>query len=430
MRNFMTLLHRYVGLVMAGFLVIAGLTGALLAFNDEIEGAISPHVFKAFPPNANAERLDPLYLREVVQSQYPDANVHWVDFAPKAERSSIFWIEGKTDSLTGETKALENDQVFVDPYSGAILGERKWGDISQGAINLMPFVYRLHYSLALGELGTIVFGIIALLWTLDCFLATVLTFPVARRKKVVSVTGLRLLHSQRQWFTRWWPAWKVRWRSNAFKINFDLHRAGGLWPWVMLFIIAWSSVGFNLQEIYRPVMRSLFSVQEEHIQLPTLKKELTAPHISWQQARLIGQKLMQDQAKINDFEILAHAGISYEPHRALYRYRVLSSRDVGERWGATSLWFDANSGEFKAIYLPTGKAMGDTIGTWMFTLHMASVWGLPLQIFMVFIGLTVALLSVTGVIIWWRKRKARRNSLHRKKNSAMPHTALSTSRAA
>lgn len=415
MRKFMTLLHRYVGLVMAGFLVIAGLTGTLLAFNHELDEAINPHVFKAFPTTKNAERLDPLYLREIVQSQYPYAHVNWVDFFPTAGRASIFWIEGKSDPVTGVAKELENDQVFVDPYTGSILGERKWGDISQGLINLMPFVYRLHYSLALDELGTLIFGVIALLWTLDCFIAAYLTFPAAKRKTAFATGGSRFSRSQRQWFARWWLAWKVRWTSNAFKINFDLHRAGGLWPWAMLFIIAWSSVGFNLQEIYRPVMSTIFAVQEEHLKLPTLEKEQTAPKISWQQARSIGQLLMHDQAQQHGFEILEHSGLSYEPHRGLYRYRVLSSQDVSQRWGGTSLWFDANNGEFKALFVPTGKAMGDTIGTWMFTLHMAAVWGLPFQIFMVFMGLAVTLLSITGVIIWWRKRKARRESVLRKK---------------
>lgn len=45
----------------------------------------------------------------------------------------------------------------------------------------MPFVYRLHYSLALDTIGTYAFGIIALLWTLDCFIGAYLTLPRGRQ---------------------------------------------------------------------------------------------------------------------------------------------------------------------------------------------------------------------------------------------------------
>jgi uncharacterized iron-regulated membrane protein len=48
---------------------------------------------------------------------------------------------------------IPNDEIFLDPMSGEILGERKWGDLGQGVTNLVPLLYRLHYSLALGTFG-------------------------------------------------------------------------------------------------------------------------------------------------------------------------------------------------------------------------------------------------------------------------------------
>ena len=41
----------------------------------------------------------------------------------------------------------------------------------------MPFLYKLHYSLALGEVNSYLFGVVALLWTIDCFVGAYLTFP-------------------------------------------------------------------------------------------------------------------------------------------------------------------------------------------------------------------------------------------------------------
>ncbi len=93
---------------------------------------------------------------------------------PDAHSPVRFFLSAKPGAA-----ALPIDEVFVNPYSGQILGGRLWGDLSQGLANLMPFVYRLHHSLVLGTIGTWIFGVVALLWTLDCFVGAWLTFPTA-----------------------------------------------------------------------------------------------------------------------------------------------------------------------------------------------------------------------------------------------------------
>src|SRR5256885_10719689 len=43
------------------------------------------------------------------------------------------------------------------------------------------------------------------------------------------------------WWRRWLPSWRVRWGGGAYKLNFDLHRAGGLWVWAVIVIVAFTS---------------------------------------------------------------------------------------------------------------------------------------------------------------------------------------------
>ena len=138
-------------------------------------------------------------------------------------------LDGEIDPHTGAQADVANDEVYVDRFTGEILGERKWGAIDQGMKNLMPFIYRLHYSLALDSLGEYLLGIVALLWTIDCFIGAYLTFPPGRRQSTVKDGNL--LRVVGNWLTRWSPSWKVRTRRAGYKLNFDLHRAGGLWPW-------------------------------------------------------------------------------------------------------------------------------------------------------------------------------------------------------
>lgn len=397
MRAALVVVHRWVGLVMAGFLLIAGLTGSLLAFNEALEATLSPTLFRVQAP-PGAQPLDPLVLRAMVAARYPEARVTHVKLTTAPGRSLKFLLFNRV----GSTAELPNDQVFVDPYSGEVLGERKWGDLSQGVRNLMPFIYRLHYSLALGTVGNYVFGIVALLWTVDCMVGAWLTLPV-RKRKAVANGGLRA------WWGSWRAAWKVRWRAGSHKLNFDLHRAGGLWPWAMLFVMAWSSVAFNLTEVYKPVMSTMVRYQPGPRTLPLLPRPQIEPGIPWSEARELGRQWMAQAATQRDFRILSEETLVYDPAKGLYRYDVLSSLDPRDRGGATSVYFDANTGAQRHLWLPTGEAAGDTIRIWLAALHMAAVWGLPFQVFVGLVGIAVAVLSGTGLLIWWRKRQARRH---------------------
>jgi len=397
-RELLTLAHRWVGLVIAGFLVLAGVTGSLLAWLDELEVIVNPALHLVRPPHPQARPLDPLLLREMVARRYPEAATRAVWLAPRPGRSHVFFLAGARDPATGQARELANDQVFVDPYTGDVVGERRWGDISQGLKNLMPFIYRLHYSLALGRVGEYVLGIVALLWTLDCFVGAWLTLPPPRPRTM----------PRSSWLARWLPSWRLRWRAGGYRRLFDTHRAGGLWPWAMLFVLAWSSVAFNLAQVYHPVMRSLFDSQPDVYEQPAGPIRSEPPALGWAQARESGRRLMADQARRHGFTIDGEEWLSYDAARRLYRYDVRSSRDINAHIANTRLHFDADSGQLRALWLPTGAASADTIRTWLTTLHMAALWGWPMKLFVCLMGLLVSWLSVTGVVVWARKRAGRR----------------------
>jgi uncharacterized iron-regulated membrane protein len=395
-----------VGVVMAGFLIVAGVTGCLLAWNHQLEAVISPELFRASPGTPAARALDPLALRDRVATLYPNASIAYAPLKVEPGHSVWMFLEARTDPATGTTTPLPNDQVFVNPYTGELLGQRKWGDLSQGRKNLMPFVYRLHYTLALGVVGTYAFGIVALLWTIDCFVGAYLSFPARVRSQAASPPKA----PGKSWLARWWPSWKVRRRGGNYKVNFDLHRASGLWIWAMLFVIAWSGVAFNLREVYRPVMELAFDFGSG-AEIPMLGQPQPDPRISWTQAREQGRRLMAEQARAQSFAVRNETGLGYDASRAVYRYSVNSSRDVRDAGGGTAVIFDANTGGLKQLIAPTGVASGDTITQWLTSLHMAAMWGAPFRAFVSATGLLVALLSVTGTVIWLRKRRARNKSI-------------------
>ncbi|MBN8525155.1 MAG: PepSY domain-containing protein [Planctomycetes bacterium] len=376
------LVHRWVGLAIAVFLVVAGLSGSVLVFYHELDSALNPQLHRI---TASAP-LDPLLLRLRVSEQLGD-EVRQVDLGGGDGGPRVFW------------HAASAREVFVDPGSGTVLGSRHWGDLSEGTVNLMPFIYRLHYQLALGETGTLLFGIVALLWTIDCFVGLYLTLPPGRS---ASPDG-------RGWLSRWKPAWLMR-AASLFGAVFTFHRAAGLWLWALLLVFAWSAVAFNLRPVYVAVTGAVLPMTDVWATLPGLDSPRATPRLDWPEALAAARAGMAGEAGRRGFRTIAEGGLSYEPAQGLYRYDVHSSLDLQRRWPGTRLWFDGDSGATVAFDAPTGVDGGGTLTSWLLALHMAAVGGLPYRLLVIALGLAVAALSVTGVAIWWRKR--RRPSIH------------------
>ncbi|KQP49119.1 hypothetical protein ASF44_00330 [Pseudorhodoferax sp. Leaf274] len=386
-------LHRYVGLSLAGFLVLTGLTGVVLAWNAELDEALNPRLLRAVPTDPDAAMWAPLALRDAVQQRFPQALVARVPLVLEPGRAAAFLLRRKPGG-----PPLADDQVFIDPYTGQILGMRRWGDITQGVHNLMPFVYRLHYSLALGPVGTVVLGIAALLWTLDCLVGLYLTLPARRRHAEAS-----------SFWARWSTAWKLSLRS-PFRAVFDVHRAGGLWLWLALLGMAISSVALNLPQVYDPVVQGLAARQPGVEELPTRTTPLWEPRLDWIQAHTRASELMREEGARLGFALRQESSLSYDPRRGLYRYDVRSSLDIKDKGGSTRIFIDADTGNLVGTWFPTTAAAGDTVTTWLTLLHMAAIGGMPMKTAISLFGLAVTVLSFTGVLIWARKRKARRDA--------------------
>jgi uncharacterized iron-regulated membrane protein len=401
-RRIWVVAHRWAGLTLALFLTVAGLTGVLLPWYDELDSALARKLYSAPPPHQGAAVLDPAILRQKVITAHPGAVINFMPLSVEPGLSVSLSL-ARVDPKTGKSSdwSANWDQLFVDPYTGRTLGVRKWGDILEGRVNVMPFLYRLHYSLALGDIGRLAFGIAALIWTLDCFVGFYLTFPVRLKAREAAATRVT------SWWTRWAAAWRVRWVSSAYKINVDLHRAGGLWIWPMLLVFAWSSVAFNLPRVYRPVM-GLFGADDIAERFVPLPRPRLAPAIDFPTAIT--------HARVLAGRELAERGLSAKPGRetirhvtamGVYLYRFSSSADFTSKGGWNQLAFDSDTGALRAIELPTGQNGANSFTNWIMALHMGMVFGLPYRIFVSCMGGFVTILSVTGIIIFMKKRSAR-----------------------
>jgi uncharacterized iron-regulated membrane protein len=391
-RHALLLAHRYVGLVLVPFLTLLGLTGSIITFNSELERAISPQLFAA--PRPEQKPLSLAALAQRAETLAPEARLRYLILRPG---QAIARMEARP-SPSGEASAIDFDQLFLDPFNGAELGRRREGDLSQGLINLIPFVYRLHREFAAGHTGVFILGIASLVWTVDCLFALYLTLPLT------SV----------QFWRRWARSWRIKKSKSSFRLHFDFHRAGSLWSWLLLIIFAWSGVMMNLDPVYDFVTRGLFDYEPFSKTIASLSPHPNeSPRLTWREAETIGVRIMSEQAAKRGFSLGRPDSIGYVRSLGVFTYGAASGLDIRRRSSDTSVWFDGDNGELRQIFFPTSEHTGNTVSSWLWALHFGDVENFtPYRLLVCLLGLWVVGLSLTGVAVWLFKRDARNSARH------------------
>ena len=394
MRRTLTLLHRWVGLTIAGFLFVSGMTGAVISWDHELDDVLNPHlmaVSSRSPPIASLE------LKHLIEARDPRISVTYVPLDAEAGRSLAFGVQPR-----------------VDPATGDELGRREWGaawPITRATF--VSFLYKLHYSLHLPEFwgtdrwGLWLLGGIAALWTIDCFVGFVLTLP-ARHADDPQRPAPVARQLARGWLTRWKPAWRVRVSGSAFRLSLDLHRASGLWLWGLVFVLAFTAFSLNLyREVFHPLMSMVSPVTPSPFDTrqPAEPHRPIAPRIDLAEAIARAQQEAQRRAWIEPAGAAA-----YDARYGIYSVLFFHPGDDhgAAGVGPARLYMDGSDGRLLGDRLPWTGTAADVFVQAQFPLHSGRILGLPGRILVSAMGLVVAMLSVTGVVVWHRKRRARR----------------------
>lgn len=395
MRSAVVWVHRWVGLALAVVLVIEGVTGSLLAYRADLTRLLGGAALDA----GTAPTLDLGSLADRADEQLaPHAAVAYF-FAP-ADGQVLMRLRALPDPATGLPYPLAQAHQAFDAATGTMMPAR--GPATGRASwlpEVMPFVYDLHTMLAIGDAGRWVLGIAALLWTLDCLWALLLTLP----------TGLR------GFWRRWRLAWRVRWRGGGTRVDFDLHRAGSLWSWIPLLVFAWSSVLLTLPSVYEPVTRAVFDYagyEEFDRGLPQRHRD--RPGLGWRAAQRAADALVADLAAREHFAVTGAAAMAYFPDNDLYSYTVRTTRRFPQP-AEYGIYVDAENGRLLRIERFSGEHAGNTVSNWLYALHLARdpVDAPVYRLIVCAMGLLTVLITVTGLVIWWKKLTARRWSRRR-----------------
>lgn len=388
LRKFGVLLHRWLGLGVAAFLFIAGLTGAFISWDHELDAWLNPQLFE---PATQGEPLPVETLIARLEAEDPRLMVTFSPLEVEPGHALLVSVTGRIDPATGKAFPLDFNQVALDPVTGDVQGRREWGAISLSRENLLPFLYKLHYTMHLPdvkgvELGMWFMGLVSIAWFLDCFIALYLSFPSWRA---------------------WRKSFAFRVGKGGYALNFDAHRSGGVWLWALLLLLAVTSISLNLgNEVVRPVVNQI--------------SPLTPTPFETRPLRPLDQPIMPTLTRTRIVELgraeAERLGIA-EPAGAVF-YGALQGiygvgfyepgNDHGDGGlGNSWLYFDEKNGALLGKHIPGTGSAGDVFMQAQFPLHSGRILGIPGRIFVSLLGLSVAILSVTGVVIWAKKRKGR-----------------------
>lgn len=388
MRPLLALLHRWFGLATALFLFVAGATGAVISWDHELDAWLNPELYEA--RSTTGTPLAPLALAAKIEAADPRVRVTFMPLTLEPGHTFVASVAPRLNPATGALFEPGYNQVALDPVTGEEQGRRMWGEVSLTRENLLPFLYKLHYTLHIPdgfglELGVWFMGLVSLVWVLDTLIALCISFPN---------------------LASWRRSFAFRWKSGGHKLTFDLHRSGALWVYALVLMLAVTSVAMNLRE---PVVRPVVSWFSDLTPSPFATRAPSATPIEPQvpPQQVIAQATAEAQRRGWAEPV---GGIFTSPEFGIMGVGFFEPGNSHGDGGLGNAWlyYDARTGAPVGADVPGTGSAGDIFMQSMFPLHSGRILGVWGRALMSVMGVVIAMLSVTGVLIWARKRRSRR----------------------
>lgn len=349
--------HLIVGLVAAVPLFCLGLTGAILVFENPINDALNAKMTMVTAP-PGAAPLSLRALEDTLHRAYAGYRIVEADFG--SDDRHAWGIAAESPDGKGEA------DLFMDPYSGRILGK------PEQQSRLMGAIHQFHTRFLAGHLGNTITG-----WS-----GVVLAF--------LAVTGLIL----------WWPAKILRIRKDAagWRLAFDLHQMLGGVSWVVLLGLAGSGMVIHWNDQALRLAGSLTGAA------PVLSPPRSLPECQGKPALDAESLITAARAAVPG----AHATVIQidddvtRPVRAIFKYP--EDRTPA---GRTLVYLAACSARpAQVLSSRTASAAYRWTRMWNREIHTGDVYGWPSRILVAIASLCLPLMALTGPIIWWGRRAA------------------------
>jgi uncharacterized iron-regulated membrane protein len=384
-RRLLSRLHLYIALSCGIVFVLLGLTGSALAWMHELDTALNPGLLQLSPaagmkPGERASMtpaaIDALLGRLAADPGYGKPSQ--LSLPEHADAPVIAWYR-RAPSAAAAPFALEvSRQVMVDPATLQVVGERNWGEAGLSRPLLMPTLFHLHRYLLAGDWGKTTIGVIGLLLSVTALTGIALWLPKPTLKAWRQ--SLRIIHGGS------WP-----------RFNYSFHRSAGFFAAPVLIILGITGCYFNLPKWVVPVVASVATVSPTE-KVVNRAGPAGAP-IGAGTAVAIAQQRFPS-ARVSRVALPASA-------KAPFEIRVRQPGEVRQGDGATRIFIDAHSGQVLRIRDPLLAPRGDTLLNWFYPIHTGEAFGTAGRAFISIFGIAPLLFFITGVALWWRRRRSR-----------------------
>ncbi|MES2373577.1 MAG: PepSY-associated TM helix domain-containing protein [Bacteroidota bacterium] len=352
-RGFIFTIHSFAGLLSGLFILLMSLSGAALVFHDELDSLQYPSITQK--ENAPVLPVDSCYRS--LQKKYPHAQVSSCSMAEDAKHPFIFSVYDSSFK-----KGTQSMQVFIHPQTAEVLHIRGGGkDIRH---NFMSWLSVFHNSFHLEKKGEWLLGFFALV-----FVLSISTGIILYRKNIVSV---------------------LLFRKKMFRGG-NLHQLVGVYA--LLFNLMIGISGYWMQ---RYVFKKQFYAAEQPY-TPVIKP--SSPLFFNIDSSLTAAK--------KTYPAFTGYVIYFAPtiHRKTAVYGSQSTNSfIHSKKFADVLFLDSVGGIAKTAFVnkiePADRH--DIINS---QLHFGKFGGLPVKILYSLFGLSSGLLSITGFLLWLRRRK-------------------------
>src|SRR4051794_4109530 len=108
MRAIWTVVHRWLGLAVALFLVVAGLTGAVTSWDHELDEWLNSDLYRT---DSQGPSRDPMALAAAVEASDPRAKVSYISLGFEKGHTAGYFVEPRMDPATGQPYVLGYDKV-------------------------------------------------------------------------------------------------------------------------------------------------------------------------------------------------------------------------------------------------------------------------------------------------------------------------------
>lgn len=364
-------IHSWLGLFNAIWMIVLGITGSVLVYYKELDKAFNIEVLTV-RPHGQKLAVDSLY--KIARSKRPEAtgtNILRFPDNPTDCISFRIYIKDGTKSITHWWDTYNMD---LDPYTGKVLREGYYRDISK---SFMHWSLNFHWSLNGGPIGEAFIAIVGLLLFLN-IISGIIIYRKYFFKALIFKAPVK------------WNNWRT--------MSSGLHRYIGVWALIFNILIFYSGLQMNWA---------------------AFRKKAWTPPIEYPR---------NDQPYANIDSLISKAKSIYPGFELRYFYIPFCIRSInganqeraramGNIPGTSSLiplsssiiTFDINTGELlektNANEEIKKKSIWGKFNFIAYSFHVGTFAGEFSRVLYILIGLTPALLSFTGFLLWWRRKK-------------------------